>query len=122
MFGSDAFSASSSSSFTSSANTPSAARPPLSRPTPRRQSRTPTHILSRRPIRRLTPVIFGLFLAACTGRETRDAGDPSRSLIRVQVSYTHTSGTPAADLRYEAQAQFVRYRALDPAGVSTLLG
>jgi hypothetical protein len=70
----------------------------------------------------MTPAIFGLFLAACSGRETHDAGDPARSLIRVQVSYTHASGTPPANLRYEAQARFVRYRSLDPAGVPTLLG
>jgi hypothetical protein len=73
-------------------------------------------------MRRLTPVLFGLFAAACNGRDSRDAGDPTRSLIRVQVSYTHAVGTPATELRYESQAQFVRYRSLDPAGVPTLLG
>jgi hypothetical protein len=62
-----------------------------------------------------------LVVAGCTGSSTtRDAGDSSRSLVRVDLSYTRGAGSP--DLRFEAQAHFVRYRSFDAAGVPTILG
>ncbi len=75
-------------------------------------------------MRRLTPALFALCLiAGCTGRDAvRDAGDSTRSLVRVDLSYTHTAGTAAAEVRFDAQAHFVRYRSFDPAGVPTMLG
>ena len=74
-------------------------------------------------MRRLPLVVLALSFAACSGRDAaRDAGDAARSLIRVDLSYTHLAGAPASDLRFDAQAHFVRYRAFDPAGVPTILG
>jgi hypothetical protein len=66
-------------------------------------------------------VIFGLTAAACSGRDTtRDAGEAARSLVRVQLAYTRVTGL--ADVRFDAQARFVRYRAFDAASVPTILG
>ncbi len=63
---------------------------------------------------------FGV-VAGCNGRDAiRDAGDAAHSLVRVEVSYTRAMGEP--DLRFDAQAHFVRYRSFDPAGVPTILG
>jgi hypothetical protein len=77
-------------------------------------------------MRRLTPLLFALSLlagAGCSGRDSvRDAGDSTRSLVRVDLSYTHLSGAPAAETRFDAQAHFVRYRSFDPAGVPVILG
>jgi hypothetical protein len=75
-------------------------------------------------MRRPTPALFALALAVgCSGRDgTRDAGDATRSLVRVDLSYTHIAGAAAGDVRFDAQAHFVRYRSFDPAGVPTILG
>lgn len=70
-------------------------------------------------------LVFALLIAAagCSGRdEARDAGDPARSMVRVDVSYTHLAGAPLTEARFDAQAHFVRYRSFDPAGVPTILG
>jgi hypothetical protein len=65
--------------------------------------------------------VVSFAVLGCSGRDVgRDAGDLTRSLVRVDVSYTRVAG--ATDLRYDAQAHFVRYRSLDPSGVPTLLG
>jgi hypothetical protein len=62
-----------------------------------------------------------LALAGCTGRDgVRDAGDSSRSLVRVEVSYTRAPNVGEA--RFDAQAHFVRYRSFDPTGIPTILG
>jgi hypothetical protein len=73
-------------------------------------------------MRPLTLALFALgALAGCTGREAApQTGEAPGSLVRVDLSYTHMAG--ASDLRFDAQAHFVRYRSLDPAGVPTLLG
>ncbi|HZS36534.1 MAG TPA: hypothetical protein VFF06_06900 [Polyangia bacterium] len=72
-------------------------------------------------MRRSCLLILAVAAASCTGTNSaRDAGDLTRSLVRVEVSYTHLAG--AADLRFDAQAHFVRYRSFDPAGVPTILG
>ncbi len=75
-------------------------------------------------MRRLAPIAVAVVLAAgCTGRDgVRDLGDAVRGLVRVDLSYTHTAGMPAADARFDAQARFVRYRAFDAASVPTILG
>jgi hypothetical protein len=65
--------------------------------------------------------LFSIFaaVAGCTGRDTgRDAGESSRSLVRVNIAYTRALG----ETRFDAQAHFVRYRSFDPAGVPTILG
>jgi hypothetical protein len=62
----------------------------------------------------------------CTGRDgVRDAGESSRSLVRVEVSYTRASIDARAlndAARFDAQAHFVRYRSFDPTGIPTILG
>jgi hypothetical protein len=64
-----------------------------------------------------------VFAAGCTGRDgVRDAGESVRGLVRVDLSYTHASGTAISDARFDAQARFVRYRAFDTASVPTILG
>ncbi len=69
-------------------------------------------------MRRLVLAVI-LFASGCSGRDpARDAGDSTRSLVRIDLSYTHVGG----DARFDAQAHFVRYRSFDPAGVPTLLG
>src|SRR5256885_180680 len=76
-------------------------------------------------MRRLGPIALALVFSAvgCTGRgDARDAGDTARGLVRVDLSYTHLSATPAAVARFDAQARFVRYRAFDSASVPTILG
>jgi hypothetical protein len=75
-------------------------------------------------MRRLSCVLAIFAVSAgCSGRDvTRDAGDSTRSLVRVDLSYTHTAGAPAGDARFDAQAHFVRYRAFDTSSVPTLLG
>ena len=71
-------------------------------------------------------IFFAAALSAvvgCTGRDgIRDAGDSAHSLVRVQASYTRALGEPGRELRFEAQAHFVRYRSFDSAGVPTILG
>jgi hypothetical protein len=71
-------------------------------------------------------IAFGLTAFAavgCTGRDgVHDAGDSARGLVKVDLSYTHTVGAPASDVRFAGQARFVRYRAFDPASVPTILG
>ena len=75
---------------------------------------------------RLAFIAFALLsfsAAGCTGRDgVHDAGDSARGMVKVGLSYTHTVGTPAADVQFDAQARFVRYRAFDPASVPTILG
>jgi len=73
-------------------------------------------------MRRVFLAVFALvFAAGCSGRDAvHDAGDPARSLIRVDLSYTHTAG--ASDVKFDAQGHFVRYRAFDPQSVPTILG
>jgi hypothetical protein len=76
-------------------------------------------------MRRLPSIVFALVFAAvgCSDRDgSRDAGDSARGLVRVELAYTHTTGTPATEVRFDGQARFVRYRAFDPAGVPTILG
>ncbi|MCU1283227.1 MAG: hypothetical protein JWM53_6773 [bacterium] len=65
-----------------------------------------------------------LVSAGCSGRDgARDAGDAVRGLVRVDLSYTHVAGTTAInDIRFDAQARFVRYRSFDAASVPTILG
>jgi hypothetical protein len=68
-------------------------------------------------------LVFAATALGCTGRDgARDAGDTARGLVRVDVSYTHTAGTAASDVRFDVQARFVRYRAFDSASVPTILG
>src|ERR1700742_3916735 len=70
-------------------------------------------------------IAFGLVssFAGCAGRDgVHDAGDSARGMVRVDLSYTHAVGAPAADVHFDAQARFVRYRAFDPASVPTILG
>lgn len=73
-------------------------------------------------MRRVYLAVFALVCAAgCSGRDSvRDLGEPARSLVRVDLSYTHTSGS--ADAKFDAQAHFVRYRAFDAQSVPTILG
>jgi hypothetical protein len=73
-------------------------------------------------MRRVSLAVFALVCAAgCSGRDvTRDLGDPSRSLVRIDLSYTRALGV--ADLKFDAQAHFVRYRAFDSQSVPTILG
>lgn len=75
---------------------------------------------------RLAFIAFALLsfgAAGCTGRDgVHDAGDSARGMVKVDLSYTHTVGAPAADVQFDAQARFVRYRAFDPASVPTILG
>ena len=75
---------------------------------------------------RLAFIAFALLsfgAAGCTGRDgVHDAGDSARGMVKVDLSYTHTVGQPAADVQFDAQARFVRYRAFDPASVPTILG
>jgi hypothetical protein len=76
-------------------------------------------------MRRLGSIALALVFAAvgCAGRDgARDAGDTVRGLVRVDLSYTHVAGAPASDVRFDAQARFVRYRAFDSASVPTILG
>ncbi|MCA1664098.1 MAG: hypothetical protein LC659_07510, partial [Myxococcales bacterium] len=75
-------------------------------------------------MRRFGPIALAfVFAAGCSGRDgARDAGDAVRGLVRVDLSYTHAAGAPAADTRFDAQARFVRYRAFDAASVPTILG
>lgn len=71
-------------------------------------------------MRRATLVLL-LALAGCTGRDSvRDAGDSARSLVRVDLSYTQVAGAP--EIRYDAQAHFVRYRSFEADAVPTILG
>jgi hypothetical protein len=66
-------------------------------------------------------LVLSLLFAACTGSNAaRDAGELTRSLVRVEVSYTRVAG--ATDVRFDAQGHFVRYRSFDPAGVPAILG
>jgi hypothetical protein len=75
---------------------------------------------------RLAFIAFGLLsftTGGCTGRDgARDAGDSARGMVKVDLSYTHTVGAPQAEVHFDAQARFVRYRAFDPASVPTILG
>lgn len=76
-------------------------------------------------MRRLGSIAIALVFAAtgCGPRDgVRDAGDSARGLVRIDLSYTHTAGALAADVRFDAQARFVRYRAFDSASVPTILG
>jgi hypothetical protein len=75
-------------------------------------------------MRRLALAIFALFSAVgCTGRDgARDAGDSARGLVRIDLAYTHEVGAPSAEVRFDAQARFIRYRAFDSASVPTILG
>src|SRR5262245_16397440 len=76
-------------------------------------------------MRPLFPVLAALMLplAGCSGRDAvRDAGESTRSLVRVDLSYTHMAAAPLTDVRFDAQAHFVRYRAFDPQSVPTILG
>jgi hypothetical protein len=76
-------------------------------------------------MRRLPSIVFALVFAGvgCSDRDgVRDAGDSARGLVRVELAYTHATGTPATEVRFDAQARFVRYRAFDPASVPTILG
>jgi hypothetical protein len=50
----------------------------------------------------------------------REAAEPMRSLVRVDLTFHRTAGAP--DVRFDAQAHFVRYRAFDAASVGRLLG
>jgi hypothetical protein len=59
----------------------------------------------------------------CSGRDVgHDAGDTARAMVRVELSYTHPAAAPSTDVRFDAQARFVRYRAFDTASVPTILG
>jgi hypothetical protein len=79
-------------------------------------------------MRRTASIAFALVFAAvgCTGRDgVHDAGDTARGLVRVDLAYTRSVGSPASvapDVRFDAQARFVRYRSFDPASVPTILG
>lgn len=76
-------------------------------------------------MRRLGSIAIALVFAAvgCAGRDAvQDAGDASRGMVRVDLSYTHQAGAPAGDVRFESQARFVRYRAFDANSVPTILG
>lgn len=78
-------------------------------------------------MRRFGSIAIALVFSAlgCTGRDgVRDAGDSARGLVRIDVSYTHSAGAAASplDVRFDAQARFVRYRAFDSASVPTILG
>ncbi len=75
-------------------------------------------------MRRLALAIFALvFAAGCTGRDgAHDAGDSARGLVRIDLTYTHVASAPASDVRFDAQARFIRYRAFDPSSVPTILG
>lgn len=76
-------------------------------------------------MRHLGSIAIALVFAAagCTGRDdARDAGDASRGLVRIDLSYTHQAGAPSSDVRFDAQGRFVRYRAFDAASVPTILG
>jgi len=70
-------------------------------------------------------IVFALVFAAvgCSDRDgARDAGDSARGLVRVDLAYTHSTGAAATEVRFDAQARFVRYRAFDPGSVPTILG
>jgi len=61
-------------------------------------------------------------LAGCVVGGTPADGPVTRStgsMVRVDLSYTRLS---AAEIRFEGQAHFVRYRAIDSTAVPTLLG
>jgi hypothetical protein len=76
-------------------------------------------------MRRFGSIAFAVVFAAvgCTGRDgVQDAGDTARGLVRVELVYTHQAGAPSSDVRFEAQARFVRYRAFDAASIPTILG
>jgi hypothetical protein len=75
-------------------------------------------------MRRLASAIFALvFAAGCTGRDgAHDAGDSARGLVRIDLTYTHVASAPASDVRFDAQARFIRYRAFDSSSVPTILG
>src|SRR5438876_9644856 len=75
-------------------------------------------------MRRYSSIAVAFVFAAigCTGRDgAHDAGDTARGMVRVELSYTHVAGTVASDVRFDAHARFVRYRAFDTAGVPTIL-
>lgn len=65
-------------------------------------------------------------LLATTGCTTRDglpdAGGAARGMVRIDLAYTHEVGAAPGDLRFDAQARFVRYRAFDAASIPTILG
>ena len=67
-------------------------------------------------------VLFALLAATgCSGRDgLHDAGEAAHSLVRVELAYTRAPGM--SDVRFDAQAHFVRYRSFDPSGVPTILG
>ena len=80
-------------------------------------------------MRRFDLIVFAaasaalLAVAGCSGRDgTRDAGDSAHGLVRVELAYSHVAGSPASDVRFDAQARFVRYRSFDTASVPTILG
>ncbi len=76
-------------------------------------------------MRRMPSIVFALVFAAvgCSDRDgARDAGDSARGLVRVDLAYTHSTGAAATEVRFDAQARFVRYRAFDPGSVPTILG
>lgn len=76
-------------------------------------------------MRRFGYIAFAVVFAAvgCTGRDAvQDAGDTARGLVRVDLVYTHQVGAPSTDVRFDAQARFVRYRAFDTASIPTILG
>jgi hypothetical protein len=76
-------------------------------------------------MRRTASIVLAVVFAGvgCSGRDTvRDAGDTARALVRVELSYTHVPGGTATDVRFDAQARFVRYRAFDTGSVPTILG
>src|SRR5580693_2369613 len=83
-----------------------------------------SHYIEASIMLRQGPLFFLAFcgaVAGCNGRDAiRDAGDAAHSLVRVEVSYTRAWSEP--ELRFDAQAHFVRYRSFDPAGVPTILG
>src|SRR5262249_56798327 len=75
--------------------------------------------------RRFGSIAFALVFAAagCNGRDgARDLGETVRGMVGVELSYTHAAGKAASDVRFDAQARFVRYRAFDAASVPTILG
>jgi hypothetical protein len=67
-------------------------------------------------------LLASLPLACGGGGELRDASQGGGSYARITVAYVHRHGDPAGRVQLAAEAQFVRYRNAEAAGIEALLG
>ena len=76
----------------------------------------------RPPLFAVALCLASLPLACGGGGELRDASQQGGSYARISVAYVHRHGDPAGRVQLAAEAQFVRYRNAEAAGIEALLG